>query len=98
MESVNERMAEEDVTLRLRPDTLQWREIDGEVVALDQEAATYLAGNPTASLLWRALSEGTTRAKLISALTEKYDIDDARAAADVEAFLVDLKTRKLLSD
>jgi hypothetical protein len=93
---MSERMAEDDVTLQLRPDAVRWREIDGEVIALDEGAATYLAGNPSATLLWRALSEGTSRAKLISALTEKYDIDEARAATDVDAFLQDLRTRNLL--
>jgi hypothetical protein len=98
MKSVSEQKAENDVTLRLRPDTLPWREIEGEFVALDQDAATYLAGNPTATLLWRALSEGTTRAQLIEAMTEKYDVDEARAGADVDAFLQELRSRNLLSE
>lgn len=86
-----------DATLRLRSDTLQWREIEGEVIALDQDAATYLATNAAATLLWRALSEGTTRAELIAALTEKFDIDDERAAADIDDFLQALRSRNLLS-
>jgi coenzyme PQQ synthesis protein D (PqqD) len=98
MESVTERMAESEAILRLRPDTVPWREIEGEFVALDQDAATYLAGNQTATLLWRALSEGTTRAKLVSAVTEKYDVDAARAGVDVDAFLEELRSRNLLSE
>jgi hypothetical protein len=97
MEPVTDRTAQDDSTLRLRPDAVQWREIDGEVIALDQKAASYLAGNPTATLLWRALAGGTTRANLISALTDEFDVDDARAAADVDAFLQELRSRNLLS-
>jgi hypothetical protein len=98
MGSVTERMAEDDGILRLRPDTVPWREIEGEFVALDQNSATYLAGNPTATLLWRALSEGTTRTQLVSAVTEKYDVDEARAGTDVDAFLDELRSRNLLSE
>jgi len=94
---MTERTAAQDAVLRLRPGALQWREIEGEVIALDQDAATYLAGNATATLLWRALSDGTTRAKLIAVLTEKFDIDDERAAADVDEFLQALRSRNLLS-
>jgi hypothetical protein len=97
MESVTKGTSDNEATLRLRPDKLQWREIEGEVIALDQDAATYLAGNPTASLLWRALSEGTTRANLISTLTERFDVDATRAAADVDAFLQELRSNNLLS-
>jgi Coenzyme PQQ synthesis protein D (PqqD) len=97
IESMTKR--DEDVArLRLRPDALEWREIEGEVIALDSSAATYLAGNATATRLWRALSEGTTRASLISTLTEEFGIDAARAGADVDAFLRELRSRDLLSD
>jgi hypothetical protein len=92
------RRDEDLAKLRLRHDALEWREIEGEVIALDRGAATYLAGNATATLLWRALSEGTTRASLISTLTGEFGIDEARARADVDAFLQELRSRGLLSD
>src|SRR5438128_237961 len=47
--------------LRLRTDRLQWLETDGEVIALDEQAFVYLNANPTGSLLWRTLAEGTAR-------------------------------------
>ena len=86
----------DDPALRLRPGAVEWREVDGELIALDREGATYLAGNPTATLLWQALSEGTTRAALISTLTEKFDVDEDRATADVDAFVQELRSRNLL--
>ena len=88
--------AGESQKFQLRADAVDWREIDGEVVALDRNAASYLAGNPTASVLWQALAVGTTREDLISALTDKYDVDAERAGADVDAFLKELRSRDLL--
>lgn len=83
-------------TLRLRSGAAEWREVDGEVIALDRDAAEYLSGNVTATIIWRALAEGTTRAGLISSLSERFEIDEIRAAADVDAFLQELRARDLM--
>ena len=83
--------------LRLRAEAVQWREVDGEVIALDEQDAAYLAGNSTATLLWRALAEGTTRDALVQSLCEQYGVDEARAGTDVDAFLNQLRERKLLA-
>jgi hypothetical protein len=97
MQPMTDGTAPDDSTLRLRPGALEWREIEGEVIALDQEDAAYLAGNATATLLWRALAEGTTRASLISTLSEKFDLEETRAMVDVDTFLEQLRSRNLLS-
>jgi Coenzyme PQQ synthesis protein D (PqqD) len=82
--------------LRLRRDALQWREVDGEVIALEGRAATYLAANATGTVLWRALATGTTRADLVATLVEQFGIDKARASDDVDAFLRELAAQDLL--
>ena len=87
-----------DSRLRLRPDDVHWREVEGEVIALDERASVYLAANPTATMLWRALAAGATRADLVSILTETFGIDAGRAGHDVDAFLEDLRSRDLLGD
>ena len=93
---MDERPKEDEPRLRLRADKIEWREVEGEVIALDQKASLYLAGNATATLLWRALSAGATRGDLVSILTETFGIDRQRADADVDAFLADLRSRGLL--
>ena len=67
--------------LRLRDTDLHWREIDGEVIALEARGSTYLAANGAGTLLWRALAEGTTRRARRRA-RPRYGIDRARAADD----------------
>ncbi|HVM13169.1 MAG TPA: PqqD family protein [Egibacteraceae bacterium] len=82
--------------LRLRQHGLEWRQVDDEVVALDLETARYLATNRTGALLWDELAAGATREALIDRLMDRWDLDEARAAADVDAFLAMLTDRGLL--
>jgi hypothetical protein len=83
--------------LRLRQDDLAWREFAGEAVLLDLRTSTYLATNPTATILWRQLDRGTTESALAAALIEAFEIDPELAAADVERFLKDCRERDLLA-
>ena len=87
---------EQEPTLRLRTDDVAWRQFGEEVILLDLRSSTYLAANPTASILWRLLEEGTTEAALVDALRQEFDVDEARARADVEHFLATCRERELL--
>lgn len=84
--------------LRLREDGLKWREIEGEMVAVDVRTSTYLSANPSGMALWEPLAAGTSREALVATLVEAFGIDRARAAADVDAFLGELRARDLLED
>jgi hypothetical protein len=87
---------EEEPMLKLRGAGVAWKEVDGEVVALDEREALYLAANPAGAILWRALAGGTTHGALVNGLVTEYGIDADRAGADVDAFLADLRERGLL--
>ncbi len=76
--------------LRVRKDRVTWRDVDGEVVALDLEASTYFSANTTGSLLWPLLVRGATRTELTDALTGSYEVAPERAASDVEAYIASL--------
>jgi hypothetical protein len=82
--------------LRLRPDAVAWREVDGEVIALGLESSTYFGTNASATMLWKRLAEGTTRAELVGELAATFGLEPAHAQADVDAFLDDLRSRGLL--
>ena len=82
--------------LRLRDEGVAWKEVDGEIVALDEQAAVYLAANPAGALLWRTLAGGSTREALVAELMRAYEIDRDTASADTDAFLRDLRERGLL--
>jgi hypothetical protein len=83
--------------LRLRDADVHWREIDGEVIALETGGSTYVAANGSGTLLWRALAAGTTRDALVDELLAAYGIDRARAEADTDRFLAQLREQGLLA-
>ena len=82
--------------LRLRPDAVAWREVDGEVIALGLHSSTYFGTNSSGGLLWKRLADGTTRDELVGDLVTTFGLERARAQADVDAFLDDLRSRGLL--
>ena len=84
--------------LRLRGDDVAWREVDGELIAVDLPRSTYLGANPSGTLLWSRLANGATRVELAQALVDAYGIDAERAPGDVDAFLRDLSARRLLAE
>jgi hypothetical protein len=82
--------------LQLRPSAVEWRVVDGEVIAVDTRTSTYLAINRTGAVLWPALVEGTNRDELAEALTSEFGIDRAQADSDVDAFVGMLAKQELL--
>ncbi len=70
---------------------LEWREVEGEIVALDLDRSVYLAANASGALMWRRLSTGATRDGLIELLSQTYALDRATAERDVDAFLSELQ-------
>ena len=83
--------------LRLRDDGLSWREIDGEVVALEAERSLYLASNEAGAVLWQALADGgASRDDLARALRDRWRIDAERAERDVDAFIAQARGHGLL--
>ena len=83
--------------LKLREADLHWREIDGEIIALEARGSRYVAANGAGAVLWRALLGGTTREGLADELIREYGIDRERAVADAGRFVDELAAQGLLA-
>ncbi len=83
---------------RLRLRSTDWRNIDGEAVVLDPRTDRYLSLNRSGTLMWERLISGTTHDELVIALLAAFDVDEATAKADVDAFLTALRSENLLID
>jgi Coenzyme PQQ synthesis protein D (PqqD) len=83
---------------RLRPEGLSWREIQGEVVAVDVPTSTYLSANDSGTLLWQALAGGATRDELAALLVERFELEPEQAGEDVDAFVAQLRAQGLLEE
>jgi hypothetical protein len=82
--------------VRLRRGSVEWRKVEGEVIAVDVRTSEYLAINPTGAVLWRALEVGATRGELAERLVASFDVEPGAAARDVDEFLAVLEERGLL--
>ena len=82
--------------MRLRAEALEWREVEGEVVALDVRSSQYLAINRTGAVLWPLLAAGTDRDALVGAVVREFDVDAETAGRDVDAFVAALDEQDLL--
>lgn len=83
--------------LRLRDRGLDWRLVDGEVIALDVPAALYLGANRSGTVLWEALGRGATHEELVGMLVDQFGVDRDTAARDVIAFVEQLRQRGLVA-
>ncbi len=84
--------------LGLRPQALDWRVIDDEIVMLDGQQSQYLATNASGTLLWQMLHKGATRGQLVDLLVSRYAIDEEQAGSDIDVFLDELRARELLQE
>ncbi|MBQ6553910.1 MAG: PqqD family protein, partial [Firmicutes bacterium] len=46
----------------------------------------------------RALEDGASKEELVKKLTAEYEVDDATASADIDAFIARLREASLLDD
>lgn len=82
--------------LRLRAGGLDWREVNGRIVALLPGSSGHVVVNSAGAVLWRALANGADREHLVNTLVDAFAIDEQRAERDVDAFLAALTSRGLL--
>ena len=82
--------------LKLREDAIRWREIEGELVAVDLASSRYLGSNPSGLALWRALAAGACRDELVRRLVETFGITRERAETDVDRFVAEVAALGLL--
>ncbi len=83
-------------TMRVDNARITWREVDGEIVAVDVNTAEYLTMNGSGAMLWKALAPGATKGELAACLVGTYTISAEQASSDVDAFLGVLHDRGLI--
>lgn len=65
-------------------------DMDGETVMMSIEHGSYFGISGVGTLIWDLLAEPQTTESLTDRLCGEYDVDDATARRDVEAFLAKL--------
>jgi hypothetical protein len=81
---------------RLRDSGLEWRAVEGEIVALNLPADTYLGLNRSGALLWQALAQGASADELADRLVSEYRIGRTDAERDAGQFISALQAQGVL--
>ena len=68
----------------------------GESVLVDLDTKRYYQLNETATLIWRALANGSSKADIVGSLTSIYDVTEEDAEKSVEQTLQHLKAHRLV--
>jgi hypothetical protein len=82
--------------LKLRANTLEWRPVEGEVVAVDLRTSVYFGVNRTGAIIWPDLVSGATREALVERLAQACEIGPVQAAGEVDEFVASLTELDLL--
>jgi len=69
----------------------------GESVLVDLNTKRYYQLNETATVIWRALSDGRSKEDIVSSLTSVYDVTEEDAAKNIDRVLDHLKAHRLLA-
>ena len=75
---------------------ITWRDIKGELIALQLESGEYFSFNEIGRLSWLALAEGRSVGQIVEAVLAEYEVSLAQAESDVVAFTQGLLENKLI--
>ena len=85
--------------LRLAPKrTLQWSEVDSEVIILDRGLGELLRLNEVAGFIWKQLNENRSTQEIAERLSRRFAIDARSATRDVRDFLHQLRSLELVEE
>lgn len=75
---------------------LSWREVHGELVAVNVSTGEYHVFNGVGSWIWEAIDRGVTAPGVVEGLSDRYGVERERITSDLEVFLQALFERGLL--
>lgn len=85
--------------MKLNPFAIMAEQFDGTGLIFDPNTNAALSVNKTGVYLWNRVKEGATEQEMVAGLLERYSgVTEEQAAADVKAFLQNLRERSLLAE
>jgi len=88
-----------DCYIKRIEDNVVWTKLDqtAMIILTREHEEKVLNLNKTAAYLWERCDGSKTLEELIQLLCEHYNVDEATARKDAEAFIVNMKDKQLLS-
>lgn len=78
-----EKVLPDEIRMKICPDIV-WRDVEGDLVLFHSTTGQYYGLNDVAAQIWRMLAAGTPEPTIVQELQSRYDVDAARAAAEVK--------------
>ena len=72
------------------------RTIEDEAVLLDLDSGQYYGLNTVGARIWELLGDGHSASSICEVVVQEFEVSEAEAAADVEAFLTALLGKGIL--
>ena len=69
-----------------------------EAVLLNVESGVYFGLDPVGTRIWELLGAGAGELEIVDRVLEEYDVEPARARADVKAFIQALAAKGLTQE
>jgi hypothetical protein len=77
---------------------VSWRDIAGEVVAVNVRTGDYFAFNEVGRRVWLGLADGVSLAETAARIAGEYDVTEAQAFADARRFVEALSEKALIAE
>ena len=85
--------------MKLNPFAIMAEQFDGTGLIFDPNTNAAVSVNKTGVYLWNRVKDGATEAEMTAELVQRYTgVTEEQAAADVKAFLQNLRERSLLAE
>lgn len=84
-------------TLSIPPQVMS-RLVGDETVILDLASGIYFGLDGVGKRIWEVLKDGNSLGQIAAVIADEYEVDDARAKADVIEFANELLSRGLLEN
>ncbi len=85
-----------DTRVTLNTEVAAAKLIDDEVIIINVITGHYYSLEGTASFVWRRLSQAASVDEIARDLSERYDVGEAQAQADLEQLVADLREHRLV--
>ena len=75
---------------------LIWQHLEDNTIVVTPTSGKVRVLNGVGTLIWQHLNDGSDLSQIVDAITDAYDVDRARAEADLADFIEDLTDRGIL--
>lgn len=72
------------------------RDLGDEVVLLSEDGAEIHSLDTTGLWIWEKIREGLSPDGILNKLLDEYEVEEVRARKDLEEFISDLKSKKVI--